>query len=225
MGRVRRLQAAPDPTCAPFEPARCDVFISEATFALPVTAGRTPPRSSRRSCAGGWTNRERGVASVLFCYALGKAQRVLAELTAVHRRARLPARRRGAPDRAYRQRGVAMLPTLPATAEKQDGLRGRADHRAAERRRHAVDAALRRAFQRLLLGLDAGARRPAPPRLRPRLRDLGSRGLAGAARHLLRDSGAKRMLLTHGYSDALARYLNEHGMNAAALRTAYGDEE
>src|SRR5690348_3989891 len=26
----------PDPTCEPFEPLECDVFISEATFALPV---------------------------------------------------------------------------------------------------------------------------------------------------------------------------------------------
>ena len=25
-----------DPTCAPFEPVKCDVFITEATFGLPV---------------------------------------------------------------------------------------------------------------------------------------------------------------------------------------------
>ena len=34
--RLRRLQGAPDPTCAPFEPVPCDVFITEATFGLPV---------------------------------------------------------------------------------------------------------------------------------------------------------------------------------------------
>jgi putative mRNA 3-end processing factor len=39
------------------------------------------------------------------------------------------------------------------------------------------------------------------------------------------DSQAKRVLLTHGYSDALVRYLCERGVNAAALRTAYGDED
>src|SRR5262249_40365799 len=27
---------APDPTCATFEPVKCDVFITEATFGLPV---------------------------------------------------------------------------------------------------------------------------------------------------------------------------------------------
>jgi putative mRNA 3-end processing factor len=36
---------------------------------------------------------------------------------------------------------------------------------------------------------------------------------------------AKKVLLTHGYSDALARYLNEKGVNAGALATSFGDEE
>ena len=41
----------------------------------------------------------------------------------------------------------------------------------------------------------------------------------------IEDSAAQRVLLTHGYSDALVRYLRERGVNAAALSTAYGDEE
>ena len=47
----RRLQARmPDPTCLPFEPIPCDVFVTEATFALPVF--RHPPAAERggRSC-------------------------------------------------------------------------------------------------------------------------------------------------------------------------------
>jgi putative mRNA 3-end processing factor len=36
---------------------------------------------------------------------------------------------------------------------------------------------------------------------------------------------AKQVLLTHGHSDALARYLNEKGVNAGALATSFGDEE
>jgi putative mRNA 3-end processing factor len=36
---------------------------------------------------------------------------------------------------------------------------------------------------------------------------------------------AKQVLLTHGYSDALARFLNEKGVRAAALATSFGDEE
>ncbi len=38
-------------------------------------------------------------------------------------------------------------------------------------------------------------------------------------------SRAKRILLTHGYSDALTRYLNEKGIEASALKTSYGEED
>jgi putative mRNA 3-end processing factor len=41
----------------------------------------------------------------------------------------------------------------------------------------------------------------------------------------IRESGASRVLLTHGYTHALERFLREQGVNAAALRTAYGEEE
>src|SRR5690606_18874443 len=70
----------PDPTCAPFEPVACDTFITEATFGLPVY--RWPDTRQvaaeivqwRRQCAA------RGEVAILYCYALGKAQRILAEL-------------------------------------------------------------------------------------------------------------------------------------------------
>src|ERR1700761_3118923 len=69
-----------DPTCAPFEVVACDTFVSEATFALPVYRWeRTTDVVSEifdRWCA----NRRAQRASLLFAYALGKAQRVLAEL-------------------------------------------------------------------------------------------------------------------------------------------------
>ena len=69
-----------DPTCAAFVPLECDVFVSEATFALPVY--RWPQTCEVVAEIARWwsINRERGVSSILFCYALGKAQRVLAEL-------------------------------------------------------------------------------------------------------------------------------------------------
>ena len=38
-------------------------------------------------------------------------------------------------------------------------------------------------------------------------------------------TGAERILVTHGSTEALARYLREKGLVARALRTAYGDEE
>ncbi|MBB4630955.1 ligase-associated DNA damage response exonuclease [Sphingosinicella soli] len=68
----------PDPTCAPFEPVSCDVFVTEATFALPVF--RHPPIGGEidRLLAVREAQPERAV--LIGAYALGKAQRVIAEL-------------------------------------------------------------------------------------------------------------------------------------------------
>jgi putative mRNA 3-end processing factor len=40
-----------------------------------------------------------------------------------------------------------------------------------------------------------------------------------------RETGARRILLTHGYTDAMCRYLKEQGVDAAALSTEYGASE
>ena len=70
----------PDPTCEPFRVVRCDTFITEATFALPIY--RWPePRAVAGEIVAWWRrNRELGRVSVLCAYALGKAQRLLGEL-------------------------------------------------------------------------------------------------------------------------------------------------
>ncbi len=70
----------PDPTCPPFEVVPCDVFISEATFSLPVY--RWPSFEEVMKEAHEWwmKNKEEGFNSVICCYALGKAQRVIAGL-------------------------------------------------------------------------------------------------------------------------------------------------
>lgn len=69
-----------DLTCKPFEVVPCDVFISEATFSLPVY--RWPDfRYEMKQIYDWWMkNREEGFNSVLCCYALGKAQRIIAGL-------------------------------------------------------------------------------------------------------------------------------------------------
>ncbi len=68
----------PDPTCAPFEPIPCDIFITEATFGLPVF--RHPPieQEIARLLSARAAHPDRCV--LVGAYALGKAQRVIAEL-------------------------------------------------------------------------------------------------------------------------------------------------
>ena len=69
-----------DPTCAPFEPVRCDVFITEATFALPVFRHPPAAREIERLLRSHRLFPER--THLVGAYGLGKAQRVMALLRA-----------------------------------------------------------------------------------------------------------------------------------------------
>jgi putative mRNA 3-end processing factor len=69
-----------DLTCRPFEIIPCDVFISEATFSLPVYHWPSFQDEMKKVYQWWMENREEGVNSVLCCYALGKAQRIIAGL-------------------------------------------------------------------------------------------------------------------------------------------------
>ncbi|HRD75261.1 MAG TPA: ligase-associated DNA damage response exonuclease [Hyphomicrobiaceae bacterium] len=66
---------ASDPTCAPFEPVTCDVFITEATFALPVFRHEKAEHEAARLVAS--LAREPRRTHLLGVYGLGKCQRML----------------------------------------------------------------------------------------------------------------------------------------------------
>lgn len=68
----------PDPTCPPFEVTPCDVFVTEATFGLPVF--RHPPIAEEMAKLLKARENEQGRCVLVGAYALGKAQRVIAEL-------------------------------------------------------------------------------------------------------------------------------------------------
>lgn len=213
----------PDPTCAPFEPVECDVFISEATFALPVYRWPDTPRVIEELHRWWTANRERGIASVLFCYALGKAQRVLAELSALTHE---PVYLHGAVDSltgVYRRAGVSMLPTLPVGADKKTDFRGALIIAPP----NAAGTPWMRRFGEHATGFCSGWMRVRGDRRR-RGYDRGFVISDHADWPALIDTctatRARRILLTHGYSDALTRYFNEQGIEASALKTSFGDE-
>jgi putative mRNA 3-end processing factor len=109
----------PDPTCTPFEPVRCHTFITEATFARPVF--RWPAPAEVFSDINDWwrSNQAAGKASLLFGYAVGKAQRLLASID----RSIGPVYTHRAVDAVaatYRETGVA----LPATTSVRAAGRG-----------------------------------------------------------------------------------------------------
>ena len=70
----------PDPTCPAFEPQACDVFVTEATFALPVFCHPPIRQEMEKLLAANRLNPDRAI--VIGAYSLGKAQRVIMELRA-----------------------------------------------------------------------------------------------------------------------------------------------
>jgi putative mRNA 3-end processing factor len=69
-----------DPTCEPFEPVKCDVFVTEATFGTPAYQWPKDADLGREIFDWWNENATNGINSVLFAYSLGKAQRVLGVL-------------------------------------------------------------------------------------------------------------------------------------------------
>ena len=67
-----------DPTCTPFELRRCDLFITEATFGLPVFRHESAARETARLIASIGANPDR--SHLLGVYGLGKCQRMIVTL-------------------------------------------------------------------------------------------------------------------------------------------------
>lgn len=110
-----------DPTCAGFAPVACDLFITEATFGLPVF--RHPPIAGEIARAIAAARAGRCV--LIGAYALGKAQRVIAEL----RRAgwHAPIGLHGAIERMcrlYESQGVALGPLVPVAGSAREHWAG-----------------------------------------------------------------------------------------------------
>jgi putative mRNA 3-end processing factor len=77
-GDYKDTGASCDPTCAPYEPIPCDVFITEATFALPVFRHGDPKAEIAKLLRSVALFPER--AHLVGAYSLGKARRVIALL-------------------------------------------------------------------------------------------------------------------------------------------------
>lgn len=212
---------AADPTCAPFEPLACDVFVSEATFALPVYRWPSGAQVAEEIARWWRGNRERGIASVLFCYALGKAQRVLAELRA---HASEPVFVHGAlldPIAAYRDSGIEMLPTMPATTEHRRSFPGALIVAPPS----AAGNSWMRRFGEVSTGFCSGWMRIRGDRRRrgcDRGFVLSDHADWPALLQTIAGTGARRVLLTHGRTDTLVRYLAELGGRAATLAPGRG---
>jgi len=213
-----------DGTCAPFESVRCDTFITESTFGMPIY--RWQPQADIFDDINAWwrANAQQGRTSVVFCYAFGKAQRILQGLDVsigpiVSHGAVAPL------NRLYREAGVALPPTL-AVGEVTD---------KAELKRALVLAPpsasgstwMRRfgdysdAFASGWMRLRGARRRRGVDRGFVLSDHADWPGLLSA----IEACGARRIIVTHGQIPIMVRWLQQKGMDAGAFATEYGGEE
>jgi putative mRNA 3-end processing factor len=209
-----------DPTCAAFEPVRCHVFLTESTFGLPVYHWPAPSNIVEDIHAWWRTNQSENRTSVIFAYSLGKAQRILASVDPgigpilVHGAVRnlLP---------HYEAAGIHLPETAHATKESVRAAQSRALVIAPP----AADGSVWvDSFGEVSTAFASGWMLLRGTR-RWRAVDRGFAisdhadwdGLLAS----IRATGAERILVTHGYSSQLARWLNENGWQAEVLRTHY----
>lgn len=107
----------PNPTCAPWEPVPCDIFVTEATFGLPVFRHPDPAGEMARLLASMAEFPDRH--HLIGAYALGKAQRLIA----LARQAGIdgPIAIHGALQRLcdyHVSQGIDLGPLIPATADE-----------------------------------------------------------------------------------------------------------
>jgi putative mRNA 3-end processing factor len=215
----------PDATCAPFEPVKCHHFITEATFGLPIYRWQKTEKIFDEINDWWRRNQEKGKASVIFAYSLGKAQRIMNGID----RTIGPIFTHGAVERltqAYRESGVDLPKTTYAGAVES-----------------------KKEFIGSLVVAPPSAQQSVGwlRRFGPQSTGFASGWMAvrGARRQRAVDRGfvlsdhadwpelltaiagaeAETVYVTHGFSPEVVRWLNENGQHAVELKTKFvGDD-
>jgi putative mRNA 3-end processing factor len=214
---------AADPTCAAFEPVRCDVFITEATFGLPVFRHPDTKGEVAKLMASLALFPER--AHIVGAYSLGKAQR----LVALIRQAgwERPIHVHGAMEKLmalYGELGIGLGEIRKIAAAERKELKGEIILCPPS----AVQDLWARKFPDPVTAFASGWMR-----IRARARQKGCELPLIVSDHADWDDlrrtiievGAPEIWVTHGQEDALVHWCGKQGLDARPLRLAgYGDE-
>jgi len=212
-----------DPTTEPFEVVPCNAFITEATFGLPIYQWQSGAKTTAEIYD--WWQSDLDRPTLLFCYAFGKAQRVLAELKALTDR---PVYLHGAVQNlveTYRAVGVEMIETLPVSEMdrkyKFEGdliLAPPSGHRSSWMKR----------FKNPQTGFASGWMAVRGNRRRrgyERGFVLSDHADWPGLLQTVRETGAEQVYVTHGQNDVLSRYLREvENVDAQPLDTLFEGE-
>jgi putative mRNA 3-end processing factor len=214
----------PDPTCAPFELVPCDVFITEATFALPVFRHGDPDEQIAKLLRSVALFPER--AHLVGAYSLGKAQRLIALLRNAGYAA--PVYLHGAMEKItgyYASRGIALGELRAVRGANKAELAGTITICPPS----ALNDVWTRRFPEPIAAFASGWMR-----VRARARQHGVELPLVVSDHADWDgltatiaaTGAGEIWVTHGQEDALVHWCITRGLKARPLDiVGYGDED
>jgi len=215
---------APDPTCAAFEVVSSDVFITEATFGLPVFRHGDAALEVKKLLASVALFPDR--AHLVGAYSLGKAQRVIALIRAAGYDA--PIYLHGAMEKIthyYETRGVALGELRPVRGMKKSDLAGTITLAPPS----ATSDIWTRRFPDPVTAFASGWMR-----VRARARQRGVELPLVISDHAdwdgltatIAETAASEVWVTHGQEDALVHWCKTQGLAARPLDlVGYGDEE
>ncbi|MEO6404429.1 MAG: ligase-associated DNA damage response exonuclease [Ferruginibacter sp.] len=207
-----------------FEPVTCNTFITECTFGLPIYKWK--PQAQIFDGLKNWIykNKSLGKTSVFIAYSLGKAQRILKPLaetglpiyahgavynvhqTLVDAGWQLPEVKRVTPETTKEELKESIV-IAPSSAEGSPWIKR---------------------FHPYATGICSGWMQ-VRGNVRRKNADVGFalsdhadwEGLLSA----VKVTGAEKVFATHGFQSSFSRYLNEQGIEAAEVKTSYGNDE
>lgn len=213
-----------DPTCAMFEPVACDVFVSEATFGLPVFCH--PDDAGEIAKLLGSLKQFPERAHLVGAYALGKAQRLICLLReAGYDRPIFIHGALAKLNALYEAHGVKLGPLAPATDDTKEKFEGAIilappDTLGERWSRRFADPLPVFASGWMRVRARARQRRVELPLVISDHADWNELTLT------FREIRPEEIWLTHGEAEALLRWASLNGVRARALLlSGYGDEE
>lgn len=207
-----------------FEAIRCHTFITESTFALPIYQWEAQPKMFDN--IGQWisNNQQNNTVSILIAYSLGKAQRLLQAITPVTENIFV----HGAiwnTHKVLQDHGIPLPDVQRVTPDMPKSSFNRSVVIAPP---GATESSWMKKFQPYKTAVCSGWMQ-VRGNFRRNNTDAGFalsdhadwKGLISA----IEATGASKVFVTHGFQSVLSRYLNEKGIEAAEVKTAYGEED
>ncbi|AYV55729.1 ligase-associated DNA damage response exonuclease [Leptospira kmetyi] len=220
-------KTVPDPTCEPIEILKCDTFLSEATFAKPYYAWEKPEFVFQNILNYVLDNYEQEEITVLYGYSLGKAQRILKGLS-------IAAENSGivldffvhdsilSMNERYKESGI-LLPKAKRLSEFQ----GESKHPfvlvappgspISNVRSRKIRSAFCSGWMQLSKNRKNGNFHKGFV--------LSDHADWNELIHTIESTGAEEILLTHGNTKDIVRFLSDQGKNAKTLKTKFHSEE